>query len=206
MPARNKKQKKLSLKTAPYVLIAIGAVLFLSGSLYSIKERINRYVDSQFAAKLIPTISVSRYYDPVKIHINNLNINLAVKRGGINGDRWLLDDYAALFLPTSGLPGEGFNTVIYGHNTARVFGGLPQTNINDKIILENTKGKQYEYEVFEKNTVKPKDLDKIQSDIADTLTLFTCDGLLDQSRLVVKARLVKTVDQITATPSAEKGR
>jgi LPXTG-site transpeptidase (sortase) family protein len=99
-----------------------------------------------------------------------------------------------MYLPTSGKLAEGYNTVIYAHKRPGLFGALSQTHWGDLITIFDKDGKPYTYKIFSIESIHPTQVDKLKSDKANTLTLFTCDGVFDQSRLLVKAQLIP-IDQ-----------
>lgn len=124
---------------------------------------------------------------PKWINIAKSNITAQVTAGGITNGKWILDDNFALYLPTSGKLGEGGNTILYAHTRERLFGSLKKTTIGDIIILGDANGKIYNYKVYSIEYIKPNQVEKIETDLKDTVTLFTCDGWFDEDRLVVKA-------------------
>jgi LPXTG-site transpeptidase (sortase) family protein len=126
---------------------------------------------------------------PARIEIPDLGVSAEVKAGGIVEGRWLLEEDVVMVLPESGRPAEGFNTVLYAHNRPDLFGHLNQL-ADGAIIILKTGDKDYQYELFSREQVAPDQLDRLFSDIPDTITLFTCDGWFDSQRLVVKAKLV----------------
>lgn len=126
---------------------------------------------------------------PIQIKIPKLNIQDEIIPGGIKGQDWILSDSKIMYLPTSGLLGEGYNTVIYAHKRPGLFLDLNQLTLGDKIYLYNKIGRQFIYSVKSKQTVDPNNLSSLYSAIPNTLTLFTCDGFFDQHRLVVRANI-----------------
>lgn len=164
------------------LLIIIGLIL-LTISLF---WHIARYFSPQTKAS-----EKNQLYSQAKqISIPSININTLIAQGGIENGSWILSDDSVLVLPASGKPGEGFNTIIYAHNRPALFSDLEKIKLGDQIFIKNQKGRQFVYKVFSFEYIKPEDLNKIRSDIPDTLTLFTCDGPFDQARLIVKALMI----------------
>lgn len=164
----------------------IFALLLLAGASFS------RYQD--FLWHLVRPASAQKEIDPFsrpqKITIPSLALAAVIKPGGIVDGQWLAEDRAVLFLPGTGRLAEGYNTVLYGYNRPGLFGDLKKLQSGDKIILEDSLGKSFTYEVYQLKKARPKEVAKLQSDIPNTLTLFTCDGGLEAPRLIVKARLI----------------
>lgn len=134
-----------------------------------------------------PVVSESVFGLPTGIKIPSINLAAPIEVGGLEKGRWLLSEEAALFLPTSGRPGEGFNTVLYAHKRPHLFGGLGYLGVGSEIEVETADGQTFHYKVIEVKTVKAGAVEEIKSGEPDTLTLFTCDGVLDTERLVVRA-------------------
>ncbi len=146
---------------------------------------------SRSLAEIQPTTVQPNFFPPSKIIINKIKLDLAIERGGIENDEWVLFNDKASFLSTSGLPGEGYNTIIYAHNKYKLFANLKKLAIGDKIEIIDAKDNSFIYKVNSINRVESDLVRAIKSDLVDTLTLFTCDGSLDQYRLVVQAKLQK---------------
>lgn len=128
---------------------------------------------------------------PISITIPSLNVtDLDVVPGGIVGNNWVLFDNKATYLQTSGLLGEGYNTIIYAHNRKDLFKGIENLNIGDKILSIGDNNRLYRYSVFEKETVNLKDVSKLKSTTPNIITLFTCDGPLDENRVIVRAQMI----------------
>jgi len=192
--AFNKEKLIKNLKPTPKTLIFGGLVLFFCLSFIKIK-------DNLFPAPPLPLTSSSnintdnntakKYFLPVRINIPKLNLNLPIETGGIKNNNWILNQKSIMFLDTSSLPGEGFNTVLYGHNYSNLLGSLKYLKTDDQIIIKTQDNKEYIYQVVESVKTKPSQVSQLKSDIPNTLTMFTCEGAFDQERLVLKAVLQK---------------
>lgn len=176
-----KKENKPSLWEK---LIILGTLVFLLGTLSHTQILINSIISqrehprNQYVAQT-----------PVLISIPSIKLETKVTEGGIVNGNWILSDNDALFLPTSGKIGEGFNTIIYAHNTDKLFGNLRNIKQDDLVIVRDRTGKEFKYKVFSKADVDPQDLRKLYSTEKNIITLFTCDGWFDESRFLVKAKL-----------------
>lgn len=183
-------RKKLSEKgnkpSLPEKLIILGILLFLLGTFSHTQIFINSLI-SQREQPRKEYLAQS----PASVSISSIKLETKVIEGGIVNGNWILSDDSALFLPTSGRIGEGYNTIIYAHNTDKLFGNLRNIKQDDVIFLKDLQGRTFKYKVFLKEDVDPKDLRKLYSTEKNIITLFTCDGWFDQSRLLVRARLEK---------------
>ena len=125
---------------------------------------------------------------PVEILIPSIQIDLKVDPGQIKDGVWLISDTEATFLNTSAAPGTGGNTVIYGHNKKVIFGNLPYLSLGQKISVKTKSGKIYNYITDQKYFVGPDRVDLVSPTKDDELTIYTCYGLFDSQRVVIKAK------------------
>jgi LPXTG-site transpeptidase (sortase) family protein len=192
LPGMPKSKSKFSLSRIKNIsalhLIGAGLVIVLVGSGWRVLSH------WPFSQPVSPSKQEEPKPLPARIEIPDLGVSAEVKAGGVVEGRWLLEDNTVMVLPDSGRPGEGFNTVLYAHNRPDLFGRLNQLADGAIITLE-TSEKEYHYELFSREQVAPDQLDRLYSDIQDTITLFTCDGWFDSQRLVVKAKLVSQNEQ-----------
>jgi LPXTG-site transpeptidase (sortase) family protein len=125
-----------------------------------------------------------------KIIIPKAKINASITQGGFVDGQWILSDNSVLIVTQDEGQKGTFSAILYAHNRPELFANLKKVSLKDKIIIENEKNEQIVYEVYSKESVRAKEVDKIQSSDPNSLILFTCNGLFDQSRLLVKARLI----------------
>ncbi|KKQ96680.1 MAG: hypothetical protein A3C27_03015 [Candidatus Levybacteria bacterium RIFCSPHIGHO2_02_FULL_39_36] len=186
--ARKRLRKKLSNKqNFAFKLIALGFLLFLLGTI----NHVQIFVNSVFLSyKEAPKKELSAEY-PVSISIPSVKIKALVEQGGIVNREWILSDKKALYLPTSGRIGEGYNTIFYAHNRENLFGNLKKVKKDDLVLIKNQTGKDFTYKVYFVASIDPRDIKKLYSEEKDIITLFTCDGWFDQERLLVRAKLIK---------------
>ena len=77
--------------------------------------------------------------------------------------------------------------VVYGHNKDHIFSSLKNIKKDDIVRIVTEKGLNYTYKVEEIKIVKPNVIEDVQPKDYEVLTIFTCIGLLDSDRLIVKA-------------------
>jgi sortase (surface protein transpeptidase) len=78
--------------------------------------------------------------------------------------------------------------VIYGHNKKVVFGNLPYLSLGQKIYLKTTSGQIYTYEAYKKDFVNSNKIELVSPTDYEELTVYTCWGLFDLQRVVIKAK------------------
>ncbi|QQG41416.1 MAG: sortase [Candidatus Woesebacteria bacterium] len=125
---------------------------------------------------------------PVQITIPSIKIDQPIDVGTIQNGVWLISYEHPTFLDTSARPGTGGNTVIYGHNKKVIFGNLPYVSIGQNVFIKVASGKIYKYEIYQKDFVSPDRIDLVSPENKEDLTIYTCWGLFDSQRAVIKAR------------------
>ena len=88
----------------------------------------------------------------------------------------------------SAAPGTGGNAVVYGHNKKVIFGNLPYLSLGQKIYIKTKDDKIHIYEAYKKDFVSPDKIDLVSPTDHEELTIFTCWGVFDSQRVVIKAR------------------
>lgn len=167
-----------------HLLIFLGFFLLTFGGLNYYQVRILSFNQVPEEVKT----SVSEVDLPVEVIIPSIQIDLKVEPGQIKDGVWQISSSEATFLNTSTPPGEGGNTVIYGHNKKAIFGNLPYLSIGQKVSLKTQSGKIYNYEVTDKFFVGPDRVDLVSPTNHEELTIYTCWGLFDSQRAVIKAK------------------
>lgn len=178
--------KRLKNHPRATLLVTLGLLLFLVGG-------VNYYRIKILSFSKIPPLTEGTMTDidiPVEIIIPSLELDLKVDPGNINDGIWQISPANATFLTISAPPGTVGNTVIYGHNKKKIFGNLPYLSVGQKVTVKTATGQIYNYEVYEKHFIGPDRVDLISPTETPELTIYTCWGLFDSQRAVVKARLM----------------
>lgn len=199
--ARKRLRKKLSNKQDfAFKLIALGFLLFLLGTI----NHVQIFVNSVFLSYKEAPKKEAYAQVPKQITIPSININVQVEEGGIVNRQWILSDKKALYLPTSGRIGEGYNTIFYAHNRENLFGNLRKVKKDDLVLIKDSSGRDFTYKIYSIENIDPRDIKKLYSEEKDIITLFTCDGWFDQERFLVRAKLIK--DKNISVPSINTPR
>jgi LPXTG-site transpeptidase (sortase) family protein len=125
---------------------------------------------------------------PSNISIAAVGIDLPIEEMKIVNGIWEISDNQASYLSTSARPGENGNIVIYGHNKRKIFGNLIGKKLQgQEVVIRTTDGDIYNYQINEIKTVDPNNINEVLPSTYEVLTIYTCTGLLDTKRLIIKA-------------------
>ena len=125
--------------------------------------------------------------EPVKIIIPKAGIDLPVKRSEVINGYWEVFQDTAGWGIGSGFPGKIGNQVIFAHAREGLFLPLNKLKKNDRIYV-HTKSSWFSYYVIDIKSVAPNQLEVIAPTQDETLTLYTCSGYKDSSRLIIVAK------------------
>lgn len=125
---------------------------------------------------------------PVEVEVPAAHIKLAVEESGIVDGVWQISKKGASHLDISSSPGQNGNIVIYGHNKNSLFGPIRSIKEGTEILLKDGVGGIYRYQVARTVVVGPSEVNYVEPTREETLTLYTCTGLLDSKRFVVIAK------------------
>lgn len=182
----SKLQAKLQSGKNPIIVVTFGIFLFLVGASHYYQLRILSF--RGYVAKA-ENMQIGEL--PVQITIPSIGIDQKIEVGSIIEGVWQISYEHPTFLDSSARPGTGGNTVIYGHNKKVIFGNLPYVSIGQNVFIKVMSGKIYKYEIYQKDFVGPGRVDLVSPTNKEELTLYTCYGLFDSQRAVIKARPLK---------------
>lgn len=127
---------------------------------------------------------------PFSLKIAKANIDLNIEESKVVNGKWEVSKAGVSHLSISSVPGNDGNIVIYGHNKTKILGSLKSVKAGDEIILTTRGSASYRYIIKTIEVVSPTRVDVINPTEKEVLTIYTCTGLLDSKRLVVKAEPV----------------
>lgn len=122
---------------------------------------------------------------PVRIAVPARNIDLTIIQGSFNQQtgEWTLSDIHAHFATnTSVANNKTGSTLVYGHDTMKVFKPLEQLAVGDLAYIYTDNGYKFTYRFRSAIDVPPTDTSIFSYQGAPILTLQTCSGILSQTR------------------------
>lgn len=180
-----KKYRKKKQRTFPFALflIIIGCVLM---SLWA-THRFFYTQSMSLSSKLLASYAQEKLSESLPIHISVGNIRLPIVEAGRINNEWTISQTSANHVHESANPGTPGNIIIYAHNSKKLFGTLEDVKKGDSIEITTTDGARHRYVVTSTAWVTTGHTELLAPTTAETLTLYTCGGLLDSLRIVVQA-------------------
>ncbi|OGD89545.1 hypothetical protein A3F45_01440 [Candidatus Curtissbacteria bacterium RIFCSPHIGHO2_12_FULL_41_17] len=129
---------------------------------------------------------------PQRLYIPKLSRIAAISEGQIVDSRFVVSETGVSFWPSSAIPPNIGNSVIYGHNRANILGGLPKVGRGDLLYVVLDNGQYVVYQISETKRVRPSQVEILNPSDDARLTVYTCDGFKDRERFVIIGRLLKT--------------
>lgn len=176
----NNKSQKFGLS-----LVAVGLLfLAISVGMWFYQQRVLSFDQPELNAETTVTVM------PLHLVIESQKIDLAIEPAAIVDGVWQINPKGVSYLLGSGQLGQTGNVVLYGHNKTKLLGHIRQMKVGDQIEVKGDNEQRYIYQVSKILIVNPNQVEVLAPTSAPTLTLYTCTGLLDTQRFVVKAELV----------------
>src|SRR3989338_7781667 len=155
-----KKSRKKSLKLFPYTQLIFSLLLIIFGGavlLYAAFQKVSFHKPKPAIAR--ETSNAAAFSKPAKLYIPKMSKILYVSDGYVQGNRWVISETGVSYLVTSALPGQTGNSVIYGHNTKNILGGLWRVQAGDPIYVILSDGTFVKYQIFETKEIAPTHVD-----------------------------------------------
>ena len=182
-----------------YKYILLFASLNFSVLILSIYQIANPTIVHSKSDFYIPNVSIEHgqnvgFDKPVAISIPSINLKVGIQKSEEENDSWKVYRHFLAYVEDSELEfDKGGNLIVYGHAIPELFGKLGQLHEGETIMVY-TPSSVVTYAIVSKELVLPDEIDKISS-IGDThLSLFTCDGPNDEYRVLVKAKILKSIN------------
>ncbi len=194
MPKKSLKKRSFRqriTKHIPELLIGLGVFLLLINAVHSVFRERALAIDQQTVAAYQPL--TQRRPLPVKIY-SQWFLDAPITKAVYTGEKWTIPQSSAAYLQQSSRPGEGGNIIIYGHNTRAILGNIRAFKGGERITLTTDDGIEHVYVIESLSEVEPNNTELVQPTNSEVLTLYTCSGLLDRKRFIVRA-LPEKVEQ-----------
>ncbi len=171
----------------PEILLVFGIVLVATSITHNLLRlrslRMDRHtVETYIAAQPV------RQDKPIPSHIFiKWFVDVDIEPEVYQEREWTISENAASYLVDSAKPGELGNLILYGHNKRSILGNIRALKGGEIIELTLSDGSKKMYKVESLHEVNPRDTKLLSSIDSEVLTIYTCSGLLDSLRFVVRA-------------------
>lgn len=187
-----KSLRKIVAKHYPELLIGLGLFLFSISLIHNLIRIRTLRIDEATVQSLLSQPSNAQNSPNYPIHIEipwyvNVGISPQIYQNG----SWTISPSDASYLTASSLPGQKGNIIIYGHNKREILGNLRALKGYEKIKLTMSDGTTRSYQIKSLHQVAPTQTELLSPTKEETLTLYTCSGLFDSQRFVVRATPIK---------------
>jgi LPXTG-site transpeptidase (sortase) family protein len=113
----------------------------------------------------------------------DLGIDVAKAKVDLGASAWPLSDVSAHYADFSAKLGDESGTMLlYGHNTWPVLKKTHDLTIGDELILIDTQGQSWRFELTKLSSVTPDQVGFIYEDTDFRVVIFTCNGWNDEYR------------------------
>ena len=196
MAKRNARKKSSDSRPLGLALLIGGTLLVSVSTAHNLLRlrslRLDRATVQAYIAQA-PKIETTSSY-PAHIFIK-WRVDIDIEPAVYDNGNWTISPDQASYLLSSARVGESGNIVIYGHNKRSILGNIRVLKGGEIITLTTREGKQYDYQVTQVKEVDPSDTALIQPTSEEVLTIYTCSGLLDSQRFVVRALPINESNQ-----------
>lgn len=169
----------------PMMLMLIGSVMM---SFWAVHRFF--YYRSLFLSRIQANLIVAQEQKqaPLPVHIFiPWNTDVDIEPLAFTNGQWKISDTKATYLLGSARPGEAGNIIIYGHNRKEIVGNIRALKGGEKVTIKTNDGAEHSYVVDQVFEVEPYDVSLLAPTTKEILTIYTCSGLLDSLRFIVRA-------------------
>lgn len=183
-----KRKTNLIAKLLPEILLVSGILLVALSVSHNILRLRSLRVDNQIVKEYLVESGQDerRPNYPVHIYIPwfvDIDIDPQIYQSGT----WTISPDTASYLTASALPGNAGNIIIYGHNKRNILGNIRALKGSEIITLTMLDGTTRNYQITSLTETNPEDTKLLRPTDSEILTIYTCSGLLDSQRFVVRA-------------------
>lgn len=139
----------------------------------------------QYQTTVVTTASTAPQETPVHITVPSVGIDVDITNGYYDQltARWTLSETSAFYAtPTHMISTDNGNTLIYGHNSDKIFGKLRGMQPGAKAIVTTDTGHTFMYSFISSAAVKPTDVTVLNYTDSPRIMLQTCSGIWNETR------------------------
>lgn len=122
---------------------------------------------------------------PRSLTIPGLGVDVAINEGIFDptSQLWTIDEDSAFYAtPTSPINNDAGSTLLYGHNSDRIFGKLPKLAVGMEAIIETDSDYVFTYVYKNSEIVDPTNVSVLNYSGNPRVVLQTCTGFWNEHR------------------------
>lgn len=122
---------------------------------------------------------------PVHIRVPSIGIDTTITNGYYNQltGQWTLSETSAFYAtPTHLISTDNGNTLIYGHNSDKIFGKLRSIQPGAEAVVTTDAGHTFTYRYVSTQAVNPTDVTVLNYNGSPRIMLQTCSGIWNEHR------------------------
>lgn len=171
----------------PELLVISGTLLVIFSAAHNLLRLRSLTLDRQTLETYLKTQpSQATKAIPQHIYIKWF-VDVAIESEVYVEGKWTVSPNSASYLIASAEPGKPGNLILYGHNKRSILGNIRALKGNETIELTLSDGNKKLYKIASLNEVNVSDTKLLQPTDTEVLTIYTCSGIMDSRRFVVRA-------------------
>lgn len=171
----------------PELLVISGTLLVIFSAAHNLLRLRSLTLDRQTLETYLKTQpSQATKVIPQHIYIKWF-VDVAIESEVYVEGKWTVSPNSASYLIASAEPGKPGNLILYGHNKRSILGNIRALKGNETIELTLSDGNKKLYKIASLNEVNVSDTKLLQPTDTEVLTIYTCSGIMDSRRFVVRA-------------------
>jgi LPXTG-site transpeptidase (sortase) family protein len=170
----------------PKLLLLAGISLITLSSTHRLLQRRSLSLSAELVAKHQNLANNKGELVPTHLKIG-WYIDRDITPQAIVSGQWATANDTVSYLLSSARPTESGNIILYGHNYAHILSNLRLVPLGTQVELTLGSGVKRQYVVTQTAQVPPSNTSYLQPKNSETLTIYTCAGILDSERFIVQA-------------------
>ncbi|MBD3250318.1 MAG: sortase [Candidatus Pacebacteria bacterium] len=181
---------KFLTQKLPGILVSTGLLLILLAATHWYSRLRSLSLSQELIAQHQQQQPTDQDNIPTHIYIQWF-VDVGVEETVYQDKTWTISESKASYLAQSARPGQPGNIIIYGHNKRSILGNIRALKGSEIITLTTKNGQEHRYQVDLIQEVHPTQTKFLEPTSEEVLTLYTCSGLLDRNRFIVRAKPIK---------------
>lgn len=169
--------------------MGVGIVLIIISGTHRYLRNRALLMDQNMVSQFEQRIPIKGLPKPVHIYAQWF-LDTDIEEEVFADNKWTVSEVEASHLAQSAVPGEKGNIIIYGHNKREILGNIRAFKGSETITIKTSDGLEHQYKISKLLETDPNDVKYLEPTDSEVLTIYTCSGLMDSKRFIVRAEPV----------------